>query len=81
MFKRNSFCLLAILIFTTAFFAQAQQPAGKVPKIGFLDSGSATDPGNTAYRDAFLQGLRELGYTAGKNINVEFRYHEGKAST
>ena len=58
--------------------ADAQQPAGKIPRIGYLDSGSAADRETAAYRDAFLQGLRDLGYVEGKNINIEFRYDEGK---
>lgn len=58
--------------------AHAQQPTGKIPRIGYLDSGSAADQETAAGRDAFLQGLRDLGYVEGKNINIEFRYDEGK---
>ena len=29
-------------------------------------------------RDAFLQGLRDLGYVEGKNIAIEYRYTEGE---
>ena len=57
---------------------EAQQPAGKVPRIGFLDSGSASDPRNLSVVEAFLQGLRDLGYVEGKNINIDYRYDEGK---
>ena len=52
--------------------------AGKVPRIGFLDSGSASDPRNTLRVEAFRQGLRDLGYVEGKNINIDYRYDEGK---
>jgi putative tryptophan/tyrosine transport system substrate-binding protein len=54
--------------------AQAQQP--KIPRIGYLVSGSRTDssPGS----DAFRQGLRDLGYIEGKNIVLEYRYAERK---
>ena len=57
--------------------AQAQQPK-KVPRIGFLSGRGAptpTTPDPTAA--AFQQGLRDLGYTEGKNILVEYRYAEG----
>lgn len=54
---------------------EAQQPA-KMPRIGYL--AAATQSGNTPRREAFLQGLRELGYEAGKNILIEYRYAEGK---
>jgi putative ABC transport system substrate-binding protein len=55
--------------------AEVQQP-GKVPRIGYL---SATSPSvDPARREAFLQGLRELGYVERKNIVIEWRYTEGK---
>jgi putative ABC transport system substrate-binding protein len=54
----------------------AQQPARKIPRIGVLSGGSpATD---AAHHDAFLQGLRELGYVVGKNIVIEYRFAEGR---
>ena len=56
----------------------AQQTTGKGPRIGFLDSGSASDPLNALRLDALRQGLRELGYVEGKNINIDSRYDEGK---
>jgi len=57
--------------------ASAQEyKAGKVPHIGFL---GASSPGSaTPLVEAFRQGLRELGYTEGRNILVEYRWAEGK---
>jgi ABC-type uncharacterized transport system substrate-binding protein len=69
--------LLATFLLTTASHAEAQQPAGKIPRIGFLDSGYASDPRNILGLDAFRQGLRELGYVEGKNINIDYWYDEG----
>ena len=54
--------------------AQAQQPK-KVPRLGYLSVGPASDP---ARGEAFREGLRELGYLEGKNIVIEWRYAEGK---
>jgi putative tryptophan/tyrosine transport system substrate-binding protein len=73
---RKGFCLASCaLILILAFPAVAQQ-AAKIPRIGFL---SATTPATISARtDAFRQGLRELGYTEGKNIVLELRYAEGK---
>src|SRR5215831_21124581 len=62
---------LPALILATVHVAGAQQP-GKVSWIGYL-TGSGSSP-----NQAFVQGLRELGYVEGKNIIIEYRYTEGK---
>ena len=54
--------------------AQAQQPK-KVARVGFL--APATRTGYQNYIDAFLQGLRELGYVEGQNIVIEYRWADG----
>src|SRR5712691_9869284 len=55
--------------------AEAQQTA-KVARIGFLTTGLAA---NSAHlREAFLQGLRDLGYVEGRNVVIEYRYAEDK---
>src|SRR5262249_29755984 len=51
--------------------AEAQQ-AGKVWRIGVL---LASDSPNV---EAFRQELRKLGYVEGRNILIEYRWHEGK---
>src|SRR6266436_2706894 len=77
--RRKFFSLaLSTLLFTHNIAAQAQQPTGKIPRIGFLTTGSASDLGTTLRRDLFRQGLRDLGYVEGKNINIEYRYAEGR---
>ncbi len=62
--------LFAALLWACAPNAAAQQ-SGKIPRIGFqLD----TSPAALASRlEGFRQGLRELGYTEGKNIVIEWR--------
>ncbi len=64
------------LVFITAGYPAAAQPADKVYRIGFLSAGSveAFKPRMAAFR----QGLRELGYSEGKNIVIEERYAAGR---
>src|SRR5213593_581758 len=54
--------------------AEAQQ-AAKVARIGFLSLNLAVNP---HVREAFLQGLRDLGYVEGRNVVIEYRSAEGK---
>lgn len=49
------------------------QPAGRAPRVGFV-----TTVGRTVNAEAFEQGLRELGYTVGQNVTVEYRFGEGR---
>jgi putative ABC transport system substrate-binding protein len=66
---------LCAMLFALSFEAEAQPPT-KIPRLGYL---SGTSPStNPAGREAFRQGLRELGYVEGKNIVIEYRYAEGK---
>jgi putative ABC transport system substrate-binding protein len=55
--------------------ARAQQPT-KIPRIGYLSGSSIS--ANPPWREAFRQGLRELGYEEGKSIIIEWRFAEGK---
>jgi putative ABC transport system substrate-binding protein len=68
--------LACSMLLATNFVAEAQQPA-KVPRIGFITvAGSPKNPG--VLNEAFRQGLRELGYVEGKNIQIEYRYSAGE---
>ena len=75
--RRNIFGVaVCALLFAFCSSAHAQQPT-KIPRIGFLPSrGDANNPGPSV--QAFQQGLRDLGYTEGKNILIEYRYVEEK---
>ncbi len=66
---------LAIGFLAAPFPGEAQQP-GKMAHIGFLSSGSTASHGLLI--DGFREGLRERGYTEGKNIAIEYRWAEGK---
>ena len=67
--------VLCAMPFALCRFAEAQQPT-KVPRIGYLSGSSIS--ANPPWREAFRQGLRELGYEEGKNIIIEWRFAEGK---
>ena len=54
--------------------AEAQQ-AAKVARIGYLGLNLAAAP---HLREAFLQGLRDLGYVEGRNLVIDYRGAEGK---
>jgi len=65
--------ILATLLFASVYPAHAQKAT--TPRIGVLYLGAAPN----ANVDAFIQGLRELGYIEGKSIHIEYRFAEGKA--
>src|SRR5260370_12913488 len=65
----------AVATLVAAPLAAEAQQAGKVPRIGFLFFGF---PGPSRELDAFRQGLRELGYTEGQNIVIEYRFASGR---
>src|SRR5690242_2349973 len=67
--------LLTTVLLTTAPFAYAQQ-TGKIARIGFLDSSTAS--GMAVLVDAFHQELSKLGWIEGKNIAFEYRFAEQK---
>lgn len=64
--------LIAAVLLAVAVIAEAQQPK-KMPRIGYL----AGDPRSPS-REAFRQGLKDLGYLEGQNILIEWRYAEDK---
>jgi putative tryptophan/tyrosine transport system substrate-binding protein len=66
---------LALALLVAPLATEAQSPA-KVPRIGWLSLGSPSS-GPTPLRDAFRQGLRDLGWVEGQNIAIESRYAEG----
>jgi ABC-type uncharacterized transport system substrate-binding protein len=68
---------LSAVLFALSVGVAAQQ-LGKIPRIGFLAVSSASNSETALRHDAFRQGLRDLGYVEGKNINIEYGYADGK---
>jgi putative ABC transport system substrate-binding protein len=62
---------LALLAGCGAF--STPTPSAKVPRIGYL---SPAAPGHSPLMEAFREGLRELGYVEGQNIELEYRWAE-----
>jgi len=60
------------LILATIQLAEAQQTP-KIPYVGILFVGGRDQP----HLESFKQGMREHGYTEGKNVFFEYRYAEG----
>jgi ABC-type uncharacterized transport system substrate-binding protein len=61
--------------------ARAQQ-AERVRRIGVLTSGAtADDPDGRTRRAAFLQGLQQLGWIDGRNIEIDYRWGAGDADS
>jgi len=67
--------ILTVSILLAPLAAEAQS-AAKVPRIGFLQFNPGANP---HLAEAFLQGLRDLGYVEGRNVVIEYRSAEGKA--
>ena len=76
MNRRNLIMFLgAAMVHSSGVLAQ-QQP--KTWRIGFLTPRARPGlPVGDAFSDAFIAGMRDLGYREGKNMVVEWRYAEG----
>ncbi len=77
--KRNSMIgLIASVVASLAIFASANLAAAqqdeKIRRIGFLSIFSQSHSGSIRYHKAFQRGLRELGWVAGKNIDITYRW-------
>jgi putative ABC transport system substrate-binding protein len=53
--------------------ARGQQPEG-MRRLGILSAFAENDPQGQIWITAFVQGLRELGWTDGGNIRIEYRW-------
>src|SRR5262252_1655687 len=77
--SRRSFCWtllsggIALLVATQVVRGQAVTP---IRRVGWLSSGTETSPADVYA--AFKQGMRDLGWTEGKNVDYRFVYADGE---
>ena len=72
MLRKILVCQLTTALLSVAPFVGAQQQT-RFPRIGYVSgTGVSKSPGPQV--EAFRQGLRDVGYVEGKNIQVEYRY-------
>jgi putative tryptophan/tyrosine transport system substrate-binding protein len=75
MERRQFICLLGGAAALWPLAVSAQQPSN-LPTIGFLVSG--TPSSHREWVAAFVQRLRELNWTEGRNVAIEIRWAEGR---
>jgi ABC-type uncharacterized transport system substrate-binding protein len=75
MMDRRTFITIVGGSILAAPLAVEAQQAAKMPRIGVLATGMAG--ASPKLREAFLQGLRDLGYVEGRNVVIEYRFAEG----
>ena len=67
--------ILALGLLVAPLAVEAQQSAGKMPRIGFLATAGQR---LSCSSSGFLRALHELGYVEGRNIIIEWRCAKGK---
>jgi putative ABC transport system substrate-binding protein len=72
--RQFTFSLAALAVAPLA--SLAQQPA-KMARIGYLQAVQPQN-GTSPFLEDFRQGLRDLGYVEGKNVELDIRWGEGK---
>ena len=74
--KRREFLTCLGGAATWPLAARAQQPAGRVYRVGYLALGSREQQIHLS--KAFEEGLRSLGYRVGENVVIEYRLANGE---
>jgi ABC-type uncharacterized transport system substrate-binding protein len=74
--KRRAFIGLLGGAAALSLAASAQQPSGRVYRVGYLSIGSREQ--TLHFTKAFEEGLRNLGYRAGENVAIEYRFANGE---
>jgi putative ABC transport system substrate-binding protein len=70
--QRRRFILGGLAVLGMPQMAAAQQ-RGKIPRVGVI----LAHPMPNSFTEGFQRGMRELGYVAGQNVQVDYRSAEG----
>jgi putative tryptophan/tyrosine transport system substrate-binding protein len=76
MRRRELITLLGGAAVAWPLAAQAQQ-AEQMRRIGVLMNTGADEPESQARLAAFMQGLQEIGWAAGRNLRIDYRWSPG----
>jgi putative tryptophan/tyrosine transport system substrate-binding protein len=76
--RRNFIKIVAVAVWPLAAFAQQ---AGGTKRIGYLVPLPAEDALNQAREVAFFQGLQQLGWTVGQNVQMDIRRSAGNVES
>jgi len=76
MKRREFITLLGGAVASAPLTARAQQPAGRVYRVGYFAITSRER--SLHLMKAFEEGLRSLGYRVGENIVIEYRFADGE---
>ena len=74
---RRRFLMTSLVGAVAAPLAVQAQQVGKVPTIGLMGSGTAA--AQRPWTTAFVQRLRELGWSEGRTVAIEYRWAEGRS--
>ena len=74
--RRRSF-IQRIAAFAAWPLAARAQQRERMRRIGMLMTYSANDPQAQTRNAAFLQGLQQLGWTVGQNVQIDYRWSAG----
>lgn len=77
--RRREFIALSTAAALMPPLPASTQPAGEMRTIGALFSQTETDSEGQARAAAFRQGLKQLGWTEGRNLRIEYRWSGGSA--
>jgi putative ABC transport system substrate-binding protein len=78
--RRDLITLLGGAVAAWPLAARAQQRE-RVRRVAVMSNTAADDPEGQLRNAAFLQGMERLGWTVGRNVQVEYRLAEGGGTT